>query len=495
MDVDTFAESMEQVFDGIPKTTLTDEQREQLRERLAAGAAGEFFGLTASGSPARPSGVAAVAAGRRTIARNPESATATSGGTRVLLASSGGSWIEDHPVTDRYVLAEAMCEHLRRMDRQGPPRGRQLVASAFYDYPEERTLIGDPSADARKLDAAVGLQALTASGGICLPTNVDYEVKTWATAERPLKEGLPGFDASRGGLLFIEPPSIGTLAAAVGIWTEATDAEPLAATKPVLQVTCGATVQVFCAAVTARVGYGNMQSRFQPELVAGYTDLAAAEHARKGDLNLLELIQEKCLKDVTSAKVVGATRDLITAINAAAANFRATNRLPRDVALTAIFPSWCMDLIKIDLARESAHQQGNDFNSLAITDEQVTDLLKAHGINPIFTLDYLPEKTGGTGYPAQTFAVQGANAAMVNFPTKMVWNLFPEGAIQFLDGGRLDLGVVRDSTLDATNDMEVFYESFEAIADRGFSKSCMQYVTELCANGQSGATATVSGCA
>ena len=154
-----------------------------------------------------------------------------------------------------------------------------------------------------------------------------------------------------------------------------------------------------------------------------------------------------------------------------------------------------MDLIKIDLARESAHQQGNDFNSLAITDEQVTDLLKAHGINPIFTLDYLPEKTGGTGYPAQTFAVQGANAAMVNFPTKMVWNLFPEGAIQFLDGGRLDLGVVRDSTLDATNDMEVFYESFEAIADRGFSKSCMQYVTELCANGQSGATATVSGCA
>ena len=54
MDVDTFADSMEQVFAGLPKTTLTDEQREQLRERLAAGAAGEFFGLQASGSPAQP---------------------------------------------------------------------------------------------------------------------------------------------------------------------------------------------------------------------------------------------------------------------------------------------------------------------------------------------------------------------------------------------------------------------------------------------------------
>jgi hypothetical protein len=83
---------------------------------------------------------------------------------------------------------------------------------------------------------------------------------------------------------------------------------------------------------------------------------------------------------------------------------------------------------------------------------------------------------------------------MKAFPTKLVWNLFPEGAIQFLDGGRLDLGVVRDSTLDATNDYETFVETFEGLADRGFSKSVVQYVTELCANGQSGATATISGC-
>ncbi len=462
----------------------------------SAKALGEL-GQTVTASAGRPgSSVATVKAGTRgrTIARNPEAASTASGGPRVLLASGAGSWIEDHPVTDKYVLAEAVCETLRRMDRQGPPRGRVLCASAFYDYPEDRTLTGDPALDARKLDAACGLSALLASGGICLPTNVSYEIPTWATADRPLRDGLPSFDAARGGLIYVEPPSIGTLGAATGIWTEATDAEPLAATKPVYSVSCGATVQVYCAAVATRVGFGNMQSRFQPELVAANTDLAIAEAARKAEINLLELIQEKCLKDVTSAKVVGATRDLITAINAACANFRFTNRLPRDVALTAVFPAWVMDLIKVDLAREAAHQQDNDFNSLAITDEQVLDLFKAHGIEPIFTLDGLPEKTGGSGYPAQTFAVQGASEAMKAFPTKVVWNLFPAGAIQFLDGGRLDLGVVRDATLDSTNDYEVFWESFEAIADRGFSKSCIQYVTELCANGGSGATVTVSGC-
>ncbi len=40
----------------------------------------------------------------------------------------------------------------------------------------------------------------------------------------------------------------------------------------------------------------------------------------------------------------------------------------------------------------------------------------------------------------------------------LCWLLYPEGTFQFLDGGRLDLGVCRDSTLDATNDYESFVE-------------------------------------
>ena len=49
----------------------------------------------------------------------------------------------------------------------------------------------------------------------------------------------------------------------------------------------------------------------------------------------------------------------------------------------------------------------------------------------------------------------------------MSWLLYVEGSFQFLDGGRLDLGVVRDGVLDATNDYETFLELFEGIAFRG----------------------------
>jgi len=41
------------------------------------------------------------------------------------------------------------------------------------------------------------------------------------------------------------------------------------------------------------------------------------------------------------------------------------------------------------------------------------------------------------------------------------WALFPEGNWYFLDSGGLDLGIVRDSTLNSTNDYQYFYETWE----------------------------------
>ncbi len=58
----------------------------------------------------------------------------------------------------------------------------------------------------------------------------------------------------------------------------------------------------------------------------------------------------------------------------------------------------------------------------------------------------------------------------------MVAYVFVEGSMQRLDGGRLDLGVVRDSTLDATNDYETFVEVFETVVSRGFANSGLQLI-------------------
>jgi hypothetical protein len=62
---------------------------------------------------------------------------------------------------------------------------------------------------------------------------------------------------------------------------------------------------------------------------------------------------------------------------------------------------------------------------------------------------------------------QAGSAALNPFPNSLVWYLYAEGTFVFLDGGTLDLGIVRDSTLVGTNDYLMFLETFENVAKVG----------------------------
>ncbi len=70
------------------------------------------------------------------------------------------------------------------------------------------------------------------------------------------------------------------------------------------------------------------------------------------------------------------------------------------------------------------------------------------------------------GEASQHFDPQNPGAVN-DWPDEIVSYMFPAGAFQFLDGGTLDLGLVRDSTLNAANDFTTFMETFEAVAFRG----------------------------
>ncbi len=128
------------------------------------------------------------------------------------------------------------------------------------------------------------------------------------------------------------------------------------------------------------------------------------------------------------------------------------------------------------MARELAHDtDGGD--RLAVSDEVIDAWFSVRGINVVWTLDGLKAGTYGTGGSAlsnQFFSLLGSSAPEPQWPNQasdgtvqLGWLLYVEGTFQFLDGGRLDLGVVRDSTLDATNDYETFVETFEGLAFRG----------------------------
>lgn len=338
------------------------------------------------------------------------------------------------------------------------------VATVVASIPEDRFLSrGDIDANMAKIDAIVEPEAITASGGFCAPLQVKYDIFGLGSTARPVRDGLPSFGATRGGIRYVAPPKLGDYTDAVGLWTAENDANPAVDTdtdgagpdtatglvipKNKMIVECAAELTANVDAVTLQLQFGNLMSRAFPELVQRHNQLALVEHARFAERNLLAQIGAGSTA-VTSSFKVGTARDFLLAIAKAGAAYRNRHRVARTTPLRVIAPEWVLDAMREDLA-----QQLPGDNTYAMGDAVITSFLSARNINVTWHMD-------------ATFANQGAGA-IVDFPSTIEWFIFAEGTWLFLDGGTLDLGVVRDSGLVGTNDYITFVETFEGTAKVG----------------------------
>jgi hypothetical protein len=102
------------------------------------------------------------------------------------------------------------------------------------------------------------------------------------------------------------------------------------------------------------------------------------------------------------------------------------------------------------------------------------------------TTSSLSGTVSGITVPSQVYANAAAGAAVPGFPDAIDCLLFASGTKLFLDGGSLDLGLVRDSTLNARNRYRQFSETFEGVADRGIEN--LRLVMSVQPTGQTGGT-------
>lgn len=448
--------------------------------------------VAASGAPSGAIGKMAKRSG--TPKASPEAEGDDPSRASLIASGAGGAFREGEKLTDRYALAEGMAKILRAARKSGRNTGDILVASAEWTYPPDRVLESGPEAeislkDSKLMDAITHPMAIVASGGICAPVNVDWSLDTWAVADRPLRDALPAFQATRGGLTYRSPIDFAALAGATAVWSEATDADPGASVKPVIQISCPSNQTVYVDAIPTRLGFGNMQSRFDPETVAMNTDLAIVAAAHVAEVNLLTKIATLCTGPITTAAYLGATRDMLANIDRFMAMYRDVHRLADSQMVTLLLPRWVRDIMRADRAMEIAHD-GSSVDPLAIPDSYIQSLFDIRKVNPVWLLDGLASGAVAGTYPNQYFTGPVATGAIPAFPDKAMLYAFIEGSIQFLDSGRLDLGVVRDSTLDSTNDYETFVETFEGIANRGFANSAMSLNVQLVASGASAGTST-----
>lgn len=403
----------------------------------------------------------------------------------VLVASAGLPGTQAGEQLDRIALAEAMMR--QRASAVATPMGvEEKTPTARISYadlfPEERILRGNDQ-DQEKIDNVVGVEALVASGGLCAPVTPYYDLMNIATTSRPVRDALAGFVASRGGLRFAAVPTLADVETsgdngAVGIRTAAQDAAGGSSAEKSCQiVACPPFEEALLSMIYHCVQFGNLNSRAFPEQIAQFNDLVMAAHARVAETALLDGIASYSTA-VTSSKVYGATSSLLYTILRAAAGMRSRHRMDPNARLRVLMPAWAADLLVADLV----NSQFIRFEYSVAGVEQLLESLARVTIS-----FYLDSPTG----EGQIFGAQGTGA-ILDFPDTVVWYMYPEGSFLFLDGGTLELGIVRDSTLNNTNDYRIFGESFEQVAFVG--PESLEIESTVCPTGETGPTATAITC-
>ena len=358
-------------------------------------------------------------------------------------------------------------------------------------YPESHRLDANMGANMAKIQAtqrtiqaeggmtSVRRNGIQASGGVCAPEEVNYDQPILGDTARPVRDGfLTRFGADRGGVTTMPPPVLENLDSATTLWTEANDQEPSSpTTKPCLTVTCPSEDNTLVDAIVACLEYGNFRARFFPEQIEAWMRLAMVNHARLAEETLLAAIATGSTA-VTTGEVLGTSRTVLAALDRAIAVWRYRHR-DDNITLSFAAPAWLRDQIRADIARQ--FPVGSVGETLALADAEINTFFAARNIDPVWLLD------GETG---QRFTVQGAGV-LQGWPDTVKTYLAPAGGWLFLDGGTLDLGLVRDSTLNCTNDVQMFVETFEAAHFHGPESWTVEF--DSCPDGSVAASADTTG--
>lgn len=402
--------------------------------------------------------------------------------TKVLAAAGAPSVATGVEIENMGELAGQVLEAWQKMGGHSGwnlPQGTYenvAVATVKAASDEETLFVGrDPEENYSVFDAAVKAseaerssdEALVAGGGFCAPLNTDYNFFRLAVPMNPVERALPRVRAPRGGIRFLQPPAYTDPADGIAITTSAGDAAGYVSTpaecdgpgptadKPCVCVACPGTTEVRSSAVSACVRWGNFQYYTFPELVQAFMSDLAVNYSKVKETLYLDAIDAGSTNITATDPVYGAIRGITWALRLAGIRYRKSNHMPKNAVLELFVPDWLVDALKVDMINDNSL----GLNQLNISDAQVDAILRSLGFRTTYYYD------GPTG--VDTMQTAQAAAALGEFPNTARAYIFAPGTFVRIDSGSLDLGIVRDSVLNRTNDLTMFMEEFTNVAKVG----------------------------
>jgi hypothetical protein len=290
----------------------------------------------------------------------------------------------------------------------------------------------------------------------------------FGTEAEPVWDALPVFRAARGGVNVPDATYIGDIETAISSISEADDAlGGTFATKSCQDLTCPDYTEVAVQILAHCRQYGNLNARAWPEKIAHENALTMQALSRTSEDFMLERIKALSVNVTNGAETLGALIYLVDAIVKAAFGIRGRLRMPAGSRFRALLPDYALDLLVLD----NIQTQFDRFRSRG----EIDAYLRSVGIDPVYYID----GNFAAGDDQLPDAAQTA-AAIDGFPNELQWALYPEGAFLGIDSGVLELGIVRDSTLNSTNDFQVFGERFRNVARLAPAQACYWVTTDWC---------------
>lgn len=400
-----------------------------------------------------------------------------------LLAAGEMSMTYRDPLTEQSLatlVRDAAVHHGPHPKIDAPGKYRfggpeHKIARAEFAFPEDRTLDGDIDRNLAKIRQVgnpffgrEGMEALTASGGLCAPLTPIYSMPNFGTEAEPVWDALPVFRAARGGVNTPEATYIGDIETAISSISEADDAlGGTFATKSCQDLDCPDYTEVAVQILAHCRAYGNLNARAWPEKIAHENALTMQALSRTTEDFMLERIKALSVNVTSGAETLGALIYLVDAIVKAAFGIRGRLRMPAEARFRALLPSYALDLLVLD----TIQTQFDRFRSKGDIDAY----LRSVGIDPVYYID----GDFAAGDDQLPDASQAAGA-LDGLPNTVQWAIYPEGAFLGIDSGTLELGIVRDSVLNSTNDFQVFGERFRNVTRLAPAQACYWVTTDWC---------------
>jgi len=394
------------------------------------------------------------------------------------LVASAGPGLESKTFETIDDLAKGVMKYWKSFGSSKPRHQERYVTASFDTLDQYKYQVtGDVDHDSTVIDAMLkeiradaqtnpDTYALTASGGVCAPAQPVYDF--FSISEEAGMVQLPTVGAPRGRLTYPVSPSYATIRAS-GAWEDAvaqqhSNADDEAgASKASFAVTCPSTTTCTIDAYPVILQFGNFQQRFYPEHVAHSLAESMRFNAHFVNQTLIAAMVAASPAELGGDPGGGGLVNVSHLVGFAAAKYRDNFRMSPNATLDLVAPAWVLDALAADLIARGA------LTTFENAKGRVASVLAGFGVNVQWVQDY---QSIGDNDDA-------------GWPDAADFLLYAPGTFIRLDEGRLDLGIVRDSTLNATNDFQVFTETFESVCEIGHDAWNLQDIA-ICPTGAAG---------